>query len=284
MRILVTGGDGQLGRSIVRRADGHQVVALDHDGLDITDAAQVAAQLDAHAPALVINAAAYTAVDKAEDQRDRAFAVNADGAGHVARACAARGIPMLHVSTDYVFDGTAARPYREDDALAPLGVYGASKAAGEAAVREAGGTVVRTSWLFAARGPSFVQTIVRLASERPVLRVVADQRGCPTWAEDLADALLALGADGDPGGIYHFCDAGETTWHAFAEAIVAGARRYRPLACERIDAITTAEYPTPARRPAYSVLDTTRIRALGIVPPPWKLGLDRVLAEDLGGT
>jgi dTDP-4-dehydrorhamnose reductase len=276
MKILVTGGRGQLGRSVVARAAGHQVWAPDVDELDICDPAQTA-RVAGHD--LVINAAAYTAVDKAESERDRAFAINRDGAGHLARACAERGIRFLHVSTDYVFDGTGTRPYREDDPIAPLGVYGASKAEGEHAVHEAGGTVVRTSWLFAEGGPSFVHTMLRLAKERPVLRVVADQRGCPTYAGDLADALVALGNVPQLAATYHYCNAGETTWHAFATAIIEEARRRAPLACERIEAITTAEYPTPAKRPAYSVLDTTRIRQAGIVPPPWQAGLARVVAH-----
>jgi dTDP-4-dehydrorhamnose reductase len=276
------------------------VDAPDIGELDITDESQVVARLDAvghhsatlrvaahpgraEAYDLVINAAAYTAVDKAETERDRAFAINATGAGILARACAARGVPLLHVSTDYVFDGSGSRPYREDDPIAPLGVYGASKAAGEAAVHDAGGSVVRTSWLFAARGPSFVQTMTRLATERPMLRVVADQRGCPTWAEDLADALLVLATRPDRERLYHYCNAGETTWHEFATAIVNEARTHRALACGVIEAIATTDYPTPAKRPAYSVLDTSRIRALGITPPHWKHGLARVIAEDLGG-
>ena len=275
MKILVTGGRGQLGRSIAARAN---VWAPDVDELDICDPAQ-AARVAGHD--LVINAAAYTAVDKAETERDRAFAINRDGAGHLARACAERGIRFLHVSTDYVFDGTGTRPYREDDPIAPLGVYGASKAEGEQAVHEAGGTVVRTSWLFAEGGPSFVHTMLRLAKDRPVLRVVSDQHGCPTYAGDLADALLALGKLPTLAGTYHYCNAGATTWHAFATAIVDEARRRVPLACERIEAITTAEYPTPAKRPAYSVLDTTKIRQAGIVPPPWQAGLARVVAHAL---
>jgi dTDP-4-dehydrorhamnose reductase len=286
MKILVAGGRGQLGRSLVRRgpARGHDLAALDLPELDLRDAAGLAAQLDRIAPALVINAAAYTAVDRAESARDDAFAGNATGPDHLARACATRRIPLVHVSTDYVFDGSATRAYREDDPIAPIGVYGESKAAGEAAVRAAGGTVVRTSWLFATGGPSFVHTMLRLAAERPVLRVVADQHGCPTWAEDLAEALLSLGELGAraPAAIYHYCNDGPTTWHGFATAIIEEARRHRALACERIDAITTAEYPTAARRPAYSVLDTTRIRGLGIVPPPWRTGLVRVVAEELG--
>ena len=286
MKILVTGGRGQLGRALVRRgaATGHDLVAMDVDELDICDAAQVAARLDAIAPAVVVNAAAYTAVDRAESERDRAHAINAVGAEHVARACAARGIALLHVSTDYVFDGTATRPYREDDPLAPASVYGATKADGERAVRAARGTIVRTSWLFEQDGPSFVHTIVRLARERAVLRVVADQRGCPTWADDLADALLVLAAHRDRAreSVYHFCNAGEITWHGFAAAIVDEARARKPIACERIDAITTADYPTPARRPAYSVLDTARIAALGIVPRSWKVGLSAVVRHVVG--
>jgi dTDP-4-dehydrorhamnose reductase len=277
MKIFVAGGRGQLGRSLVARgrAAGHEVDARDLPELDICGT------FDVPACDLAINAAAYTAVDKAETERDRAFAVNRDGAANLAKACRARGVPLLHVSTDYVFDGTATRPYREDDPIAPIGVYGESKAAGEREVLEVGATVVRTSWLFAEGGPSFVHTMLRLARERPVLRVVGDQRGCPTYAGDLADALLALASA--PRGLYHYCNDGETTWHAFATAIVDEARARTQVACERIEAITTAEYPTPAKRPAYSVLDTSRIRALGIVPPPWQSGLARVIADALSG-
>lgn len=283
MRVIVTGGHGQLGRALARRGAvrGHDVAALGISELDICDEAAAARVIGSAAPALVINAAAYTAVDKAETERDRAFAVNRDGAANVARACAALHVPLLHVSTDYVFDGTATRPYREDDPIAPLGAYGESKAAGEKAVLDIGGTIVRTSWLFEAKGPSFVHTILRLARERAVLRVVADQRGCPTWADDLADALLDLAAHPARERIYHFCNSGETTWHGLAVAIVDAARKHRPLACERVDAITTAEFPTPARRPAYSVLDTARVRALGIATPAWHAGLAHVVEQEL---
>ena len=282
MKVLVTGGRGQLGRSVLRRgqARGLEIIAPDHTELDICDEAVTARQLESHRPRLVINAAAYTAVDKAEAERARAYAVNRDGAGLLARACAALNIPLLHVSTDYVFDGASARPYREEDPIAPLGVYGESKAEGELAVREAGGSIVRTSWVFSTKGPGFVQTILRLAKERPTLRVVADQFGCPTWSDDLADALLTLGTQQDRAQLYHFCGDGQTNWHAFATAILDEARQHTALACERIDAITTAEYPTPAKRPAYSVLDTSRIRAIGIVPPSWRIGLARVVMEE----
>lgn len=276
MTILVTGGGGRLGRHLQREG----VVALDVDRLDIRDADRVTRALAEYAPTCVIDAAAYTEVDKAESDRERAFAINRDGAGILARACQRRGVRLLHVSTDYVFDGAASRPYREDDACAPLGVYGESKAAGEREVHAAGGVVVRTSWLFDDRGPSFVHAMLRLAKERAVLRVVADQHGRPTYADDLAEALLALAARDELQPTYHYANAGETTWHAFATATIDEARRRGAvLACERIDAITTADYPTPATRPVYSVLDTSRIGALGIVPPHWSIGLSRVVAR-----
>ncbi|MDB4962772.1 MAG: rfbD [Myxococcales bacterium] len=283
MNVLVTGGRGQLGRALARcgAAAGHHVTALDVDHLDIRDPSSIAAALEAHQPTVLINAAAYTAVDRAETEPDAAFAVNATGAAHLARACADRQVRMLQVSTDYVFDGASTHPYREDDPVAPLGVYGASKAAGELAVRLAGGAVVRTSWLFEAQGPSFVHTMLRLAADRPVLRVVADQHGCPTWADDLATALLSLAAQPTIADCYHYCNDEPTTWYGFATAIVDEARKHRTVMCERIEPITTAEYPTPARRPASSVLDTTRIRELGIVPRSWRTGLSAVVAQVL---
>jgi dTDP-4-dehydrorhamnose reductase len=285
VKVLVTGGRGQLGRSVTRRgvASGHVVVAPDLDELDIRDEDAVARVIEAERPDVVINAAAYTAVDRAETERELAFAINRDGAGAVALACAAAGRRLLHVSTDYVFDGAGDRPYREDDPRAPLGAYGASKAAGEDLVHAAGGIVVRTSWLFAERGPGFVQTILRLARERPSLRVVVDQHGCPTWAEDLADGLLAMAAIPTLGPTYHYVGAGATTWHALATAIVEAARAAspRPLACTTVEAIPTSAYPTPAARPAYSVLDTSRLGALGVTPPSWTIGLGRVVAAEV---
>lgn len=275
MRVLVTGGLGQLGRSLVAcgRARGHDIDARDHAELDICG------QLELPACDVVINAAAYTAVDKAETDRDRAFAVNHEGAANLARTCREHGVPILHVSTDYVFDGTATRPYREDDPLSPLGVYGESKAAGERSVLDLGGTVVRTSWLFSEGGPSFVHTMLRLAGENPMLRVVADQHGCPTYGYDLADALLTLATA--PPGLYHYCNDGATTWHAFATAIVHEIRARTTIPCNRVEPITTADYPTPARRPANSVLDTSRVRVLGIVPPSWRIGLANVVDHAL---
>ena len=248
--------------------------------LDISDHESIDAAL-ARPIDVVINAAAYTAVDRAETDRATAYRVNRDGAGLLARACAAHRIRLLHLSTDYVFAGTAGRPYREDDPRAPRQVYGETKLEGENAVHECGGIVVRTSWLFGEGGPSFVHTILRLALERPVLRVVADQYGCPTYASDLADALLDLAAHRELASTYHVCGDPPTTWHAFATAIVDEARRHRTVTCTQIDAITTADYPTPAARPMFSVLDTSRVRALGIAPRPWSIGLSRVVEEAL---
>jgi dTDP-4-dehydrorhamnose reductase len=285
MRILVTGGRGQLARGILRRgpASGAEVIALGRDALDIEVAAQAGAALAAFAPDLVINAAAFTNVDRAETERGLARAVNALGAGCVAQACGDLGTPLLHVSTDYVFDGAAARPYREDDPVAPLGVYAATKAEGERRVLAAGGTVVRTSWLFGDGGPSFVHAIARRAVEAPVLRVVDDQRGNPTWVDDLADALLAL-AEAPPGAeILHVCGDEPVTRHAFACAIVDELRRLGPVACERIEPISTAESPAPAARPPYSVLDTTRARSRGLPIRSWRGGLRAMLAAERGG-
>ena len=270
MMILVTGGRGQLGSALVRRG----AVAPE---LDIRDPAAVGRTLDRVSPAIVVNAAAYTAVNRAESDRERAFAVNAEGGA----PCAARDVRLLHVSTDYVFDGNAREPYREDDPIAPLGAYAESKAAGERAVLDAGGVVVRTAWVLAAAGKSFVQSILRAAAERPVLRVVADQVGSPTWADDLADALVQLAVIRELQPIYHYVGEPPTSRHAFAVAIVDEARKHKPMSCTTIKQITTAEMPMPARRPPYSVLATDRIRSLGIAARPWRAGLAQVVAREL---
>jgi len=274
MRILVTGGEGQVGRALARRgaARGHEVVALGRGRLDICDAAQVEHVLGNVGADVVINAAGYTAVDRAETERAAALAVNAGGAATLAVACRGRGLRFLHISSDYVFDGEKPTPYLESDRVRPINVYGESKAAGEIAVASCnpGSTIVRTSWVFGVEGQNFVRTIQRLARERPVLRVVADQRGCPTFADDLADALLDLAVRPESPPLLHFCGDEPTTWHGFAEAIARGAGA-------RVEPITTAEYPTPARRPMSSVLDTSLIRSLGIVPPSWRVGLEKML-------
>jgi len=276
VKVVVTGGAGRVGRALGRRGGAHEIVALARPALDIRDAGDVGRALDEHAPAVVINAAAYTAVDRAQSDREEAFAVNESGAGHVARACETRQIPMIHLSTDHVFDGTATRPYREDDAVAPRSVYGQSKAAGEEAVRAAGGTVVRTSWLFGEGDRGFVPSIAARLRAGDQVRAVADQHGCPTWVDDLADALLALAAVGDIPDVLHYCGEGPTTWHGLAVAI-ASAIGVDP---SRITAIRSDEWAAPAPRPAYAVLDTERVRGLGIAPVPWHRGLLTILLAE----
>ncbi len=289
MRIIVTGAQGQVGWELTHRATalGHDVLAWDLAELDITDAAAVDQALDASYADVAINAAAYTAVDKAEQEPERAFAVNRDGPAHLAAACARSNMPMLHISTDYVFDGRKAGPYNEDDPVAPLGVYGQSKQEGDEAVRRLWSRhlILRVSWVFGAHGHNFVKTILRLAREREELRVVADQHGCPTYAGDIADVLLELAGRmaeidaRDAWGTYHYCGEPATTWHGFASAIVERARIREPLEVRAVTAITTTDYPTPAARPANSVLDSARLTArFGIPPRPWREGLEAMLA------
>ncbi len=291
MKLLVLGANGQVGFELRRAAlpAGMTMTALDRAGLDIARREDVFAAVARERPDLVINAAAYTAVDRAETETEAAFAANAAAPGHIAAACAGAGIPLLHLSTDYVFDGSKPEPYREDDPVDPLGVYGKSKEAGERAVRAALArhVILRTAWVYGVHGNNFVKTILRLAAERPELRVVADQHGAPTAAADIAAALVAIagriGAGRGDWGTFHFTGAGATTWHGFAEAIVALAAPHtgkRPP----VAAIATADYPTPARRPANSVLDCSRIAAAyGIVARPWRTALAEVVAELLAG-
>jgi dTDP-4-dehydrorhamnose reductase len=263
--ILVFGGDGQLGQELARLAARREIAltTLTHAQADIGDPAAVAAALDEHEPSLVVNAAAYTNVDRAETETSAAFAANALGPAVLADASADAQLPLLHISTDYVFDGTRARPYRESDPINPINAYGRGKAAGEAAVRQAQPrhVILRTSWLYGAFGHNFLKTMVRLAQEREELRVVADQRGSPTSTRDLANAILRIAPRLTLGegvwGTYHFTGSGVTTWHGFAFAIVAAQA---PLTGRkpRVIPITTAEFPTPARRPANSELDCSR--------------------------
>ena len=285
--ILVTGGSGQVGTAIVRENGGRfDVIAPTRAELDLGDAGAIEAMIAKRDWAAVINCAAYTAVDRAESERDAAFAVNAEAPGVIARAAAARGITLLHVSTDYVFDGSKAGPYREDDPVHPLGVYGASKEAGERAVREAQPRhiILRTAWVVSPWGANFVKTMLRLGAERSELRVVADQIGCPTGAVDIARALLTMAerliADpAAPVGAYHFVNAGEASWHALAEAIfaqVAAGGGVVPV----VMPIPTSEYPTPARRPMNSRLATDKIaRDYGVVARDWRAMIEEVVQE-----
>jgi dTDP-4-dehydrorhamnose reductase len=289
MKLLLLGGNGQVGRELRRSLPqlGELVVAT-RDGGDADAAADfdapesLAALIARIAPDVVVNAAAYTAVDKAETDADAAFRINADAVAAIARACAACGALLVHYSTDYVFDGSANQPYREDQATAPLGVYGESKLAGEQAIRASGArhAILRTAWVYASHGKNFLLTMLRLAGERDELRVVADQVGAPTPAAWIADATTAILRRGiDAPGTLHLTAGGDTSWHGFAEAIMDEAHRRGLVARKpRIVAIPTSDYPTPARRPAYSVLDTSRLqRDFGIVPPDWREGLQRTL-------
>ncbi len=287
-RILVTGADGQLGRSLRALAEQHPGAAryafLSRAQLDITQIGNIAAQLDAHPVNCLINAAAYTAVDRAAAEPGLSRAINADAPGLLARACAARGIRLLHVSTDYVFDGRLDRPYRESDPTAPLNTYGQGKRAGEAAVlaADARAIVVRTGWVFSAWGSNFVRTMVRLGAQHDTLRVIDDQIGGPTWAGHLAQALHALAlqpAGNVPGGVYHFGGQPWVSWHGFALDILARAHALGLIArLPRVDAIPSADWPSPEPRPANGRLDCARLEALlGPLERDWRGGLDQVL-------
>ncbi|HEY7548347.1 MAG TPA: dTDP-4-dehydrorhamnose reductase [Hyphomicrobiaceae bacterium] len=278
--ILVAGRAGQVARCLVEAAarKGVRLVAVGRPDLDIGDARSIAEAVAATRPGLIVNAAAYTAVDKAESEPEQAFAINRDGAVRLAVAAAAARIPFVHISTDYVFDGRKPTPYSEDDATAPLGVYGRSKLEGETCVREAcpGALMLRTSWIYSPYGQNFVRTMLRLAETRDVVRVVDDQHGAPTSAADIASAILALAPQllaGGGGGLYHLAADGVTTWYGFAAAILAGWKA-RGRRAPVLEPIATAGYPTAARRPANSRLDCSRIaRDFGIRLPPWQQSL-----------
>lgn len=284
MKFLVTGASGQVGRELVRLIPGRDLLALDHDGLDITDRDAVKKVVAHYHPDVLINAAAYTAVDKAESESDAAFAVNRDGPEHLARICEDAGIALIHLSTDYVFDGTKKGAYLEDDPVCPLDVYARSKAAGETAVQACCSRhiILRTSWVFSAHGSNFVKTVLRLGKEREQLRIVADQYGCPTSAADLAAAIVHLcGRLDGQWGIYHFCQPEPVSWHGFAEAVVRSAREYScEMKVRRVEAIGSNDYPAAARRPKNSVLDCKKIeRVFGVSRRPWQASLADVMGE-----
>ena len=308
MRLLLLGGNGQVGielrRSLAPLGD---LVVATRDGMlapsdgavdrasmghgtcevaDLDDTQALRALVDRVAPDVVVNAAAHTAVDRAESERDAAFRANAEAPGVLAEACADRGALLVHYSTDYVFDGSGTRPYREDDATAPLGVYGASKRAGELAVTGSGcrHLLLRTAWVYAAHGHNFLRTMLRIGAERDTLRVVADQRGTPTpaWliADTTAQMLRAVDAAAAPDrGTWHLTATGETTWHGFAEAIFEGAVARGLLErAPEVKPVATADYPMPAARPAYSVLNTQSLQEdFAVSLPGWQDGLGRVL-------
>lgn len=285
MKVFVTGSGGQLGRTLAETVPG----GVEFDGgsrpeVDITDLPALVARFAAERPGFVVNAAAYTAVDRAEAEPDIAERANVEGARNVAQAARRAGARVIHVSTDFVFDGSEREPYGPDDAPAPLGVYGRTKLAGEWAVRDASdgdAIVIRTAWLYSRFGHNFVNTMLRLMRERGTVSVVADQRGAPTWAVSLANVIWAAIDRGLPGGRYHWTDGGETTWFEFAEAVCREGRKAGLLQRDAvIHPISAAEYPTAARRPAYSVLDcSATVAALGIEQRHWTANLRRMLAE-----
>ena len=293
MKLLLLGANGQVGFELRRSlAPLGEVVAATRDGrlvdggscevADFGHPESLAPLVERIAPDVVVNATAWTAVDLAETERNAAFRTNAEAPRAIAEACARRGTRLVHYSTDYVFDGRGTRPYREDDATSPLGVYGASKLAGEDAIRASGAdhVILRTAWVYAPRGKNFLLTMLRLGAERDRLRVVADQFGTPTSAALIADVTAQILAHpSQVSGTWHLTASGQTNWHGFAEAIFAGAveRGLLPRA-PVVDAISSAEYPTPAARPAYSVLGCSALRRdFDVVLPDWRDGLRQAL-------
>jgi dTDP-4-dehydrorhamnose reductase len=294
-RIFIAGEHGQVAQALghAYKLRGDHVVMVGRSNISVTDESHLLSAVVAFNPDLVINAAAYTSVDKAEDDKEAAFAVNRDGAGFVAAAAKAAGVPVIHLSTDYVFDGRKQAPYRETDPTNPLNVYGESKLAGEIAIASSTSNyvILRTSWVCSPIGHNFVKTMLRLAHDRDEIAVVDDQWGCPTFASDLAAVIISIGdklASVDDRsrfyGIYHASGAGETTWYRFAREIMAQSAAKSGPAC-RVRAIASSEYPTRAKRPAYSCLDCSKIkRVFGISPPSWQTSLQACLDLLINGT
>jgi dTDP-4-dehydrorhamnose reductase len=288
MRVAVTGSKGQVATSLLERAGPKlEVIAVGRPEFDLTDRTAVLAGLEAARPEVIVNAAAYTAVDKAEAEEALALRVNGEGAGHVAEAAARLGVPLLHLSTDYVFDGALDRPYREDDPTGPSGAYGRSKLAGEKLVsaRCQHSVILRTAWVYSPFGANFVRTMLRLNETRDEVGVVSDQRGNPTSALDIADSLIAIAArvkdDRSPGlrGIFHMTGSGEGTWADFAEVVFREAEA-RGRRSTRVKRIPTADYPTPARRPANSRLDNEKLaRVYGFRLPDWRRSVEACCAR-----
>jgi dTDP-4-dehydrorhamnose reductase len=294
-RIFVIGEHGQVALALGREytARGHTVRSAGRKAIDLTDRANIAAAFAKFRPELVVNAAAYTAVDKAEDEPDQAFLVNRDGSANLATAAASLQVPLIHISTDYVFDGLKPSPYVETDTTNPVGAYGASKLAGETAIAAAGKdyVILRTSWVCSPTGNNFVKTMLRLAGQRDEIGVVDDQCGAPTFAADLAKAIVSIGetlltARERPSlsGVYHATGSGETTWYGFAQAIMKASAAKSGPSC-RVRPIKTHEYPTRAKRPANSRLDCSKLaRVFGIKLPAWESSLDACLDQLIDAT
>lgn len=300
VRILLTGASGQVGGDLLQLLPVGSVIAPGRSDLDLRDAESVKKFIRKVKPEWIINPAAYTAVDKAESEPEHAYAINADAPRAMGEAAAELGIPVIHFSTDYVFDGSGTRPWVEDDLTGPLGVYGASKLAGEKALAESGAAhlMFRTSWVYSSRGKNFLRTILHLAQERPELRIVNDQHGAPTWSRDLAKLVIHVmeevterTANSGPvqdavrsvQGVYHSADSGETTWFGFAREFLRLAATTRPeVRLARLVPIASTEYPTPARRPSNSRLDCSRLqRVFGFTMPAWEESAAAVIAEML---
>jgi len=287
MKILITGSNGQLGFELQRSLPSHThtLMTVEREQLDITNNTQVLAFFTEHAPDIIINAAAYTAVDKAEEEKSLAWSVNQQGAKNLALAAKKHSAKMIQISTDFVFSGEQSHPYTPEDKAKPLSVYGASKNAGDQAVLDIltnNALVIRTSWLYSTHGNNFVKTMLRLMRERDTLRIVADQIGTPTWAATLADCVWKL-IDTEAAGIYHCANNGVASWYDFAIAIQEESLQNEWLDKEKpllITAIRTQDYPTPATRPAYSVMDKTKIeKELNISLPHWRVSLRKMLKE-----
>ncbi len=282
--ILVFGKNGQLGQELTRCAAdrGVALIALSRSDADVADPAQVEAAIARHSPDIVVNAAAYTNVDQAEDEYELALRANGHGPAILAAACRDANLPLIHISTDYVFDGTKRGPYTETDPIAPIGAYGRTKAKGEAAIRDTWfkHVIIRTAWVYGEFGRNFLKTILRLARERDELRIVADQHGCPTSTGTIASAILSIAPrlceDDGLWGTYHFSGSGVTSWHGFAERIVAAQSRHTRRNPPVIP-IATQDYPTKAVRPANSALDCNLFTSVfGITPEPWMIETERI--------
>lgn len=278
MRVLLFGANGQVGHALLSLGRDHLTwLPAGRNDCDLADAESVQRVIEDAQPDAIVNAAAYTAVDKAESDRERCFAVNAEAPSVMARAATAIGARLIHYSTDYVFDGTKDAPYVEEDPTGPRNVYGASKLAGEDAILKSGAnaTILRTSWVYSNHGSNFMKTMLRLGAERPELRIVADQHGAPTSAEAIAEATVRLLEQPASPGLFHMTAAGDTTWFGFAEAIFVAAGVSTP----RLVPIATADYPTPAARPANSILKNDRFsQTFGFALPHWRDQLDAVIA------
>lgn len=290
MNILLVGNKGMLARDLQPRLlkMSYDVTGIDIDGLDITKTEDVKICINSICPDIVINCAAYTAVDKAEAEPELAFSVNKNGPENLAIACNKSDIPLIHISTDYVFDGNAAKPYEENDQVNPIGVYGKSKWEGEEAVRHCleKHIIIRTAWLYGVNGNNFVKTMIRLAREKEEIRVVNDQKGCPTWTGNLADALVSIvdqitkDSEKIAWGSYHYCGDGITSWYDFTKNIIKNARQWDSFKIKKIIPIPTSEYPTPAKRPMWSAMDCKKLNNnFGIRNRHWEEGLSEMMEE-----